>query len=288
MTDMAPQIALTTAERAIRQLMESVYPPAYGEGWLTRVAPEGKPAEWAKRLEAERGKARTRGEAQPSERLIDYGNLYELLQIADQHWAPLSPALGKQRSFSALLGHLEQLRDPIAHSRQLLPFQCDLAAGIAGYIRNKVTIYLSTQDELGEFFPRMESARDSFGNELAGGMQEDGLLGSYQTGLTLIPGEVVLFDCTGWDAQGRTLRWDLIGARRVVVDEAVGNEVTLRWEVQPQDIGVTAGVHIRVKADGAAFHRYAPGESDGRAFFNYRVLPRRPQPPPPTEPAAAE
>lgn len=274
MTD--PEIALTTAERALRRLMESAYRKEFGDDWLARVAEEGKPAEWATRLDRERVKSRTRGEVQPSERLLDYANLYDLLQIAANHWSPLGPALGRQASFSALLGHLEQLRDPIAHSRPLLPFQRDLVSGIAGYIRNKVTIYMSTQDEHGEYFARMESARDSFANEAPGHMSEDGNIGTCDTAQTLRPGEnTVEFQCTGWDAQGRNLHWDL-RVRDRQVDETFGNEVTLRWAVEPVDIGVSCTVQIRVWPDGTKFYRYAPGRSDGRAFFGYKVLPADP------------
>jgi hypothetical protein len=254
--------------------MESAYLKEFGADWLTRVAAEGKHAEWRDRLAGERVKARNRGEAQPSEHLLDYANLYELLDIAERHWGPLCKALGKHRSFSSLLGHLEQLRDGIAHSRQLLPFQRDLAAGIAGYIRNKVTIFLSTQDEHGEYFTRMESARDSFGNEVSGPMQEDGSLGGCHTELTLrADQDVVQFQCTGWDAQGRDLRWEVI-ARSRVVGEGVGNEVTLSWAVDTADVGGgDCTVQIRMWPEGAEYHRYPEGVSDSRAFFYYTVLP---------------
>ena len=60
----------------------------------------------------------------------------------------------------ALLKRLDNIRNAVGHSRPLLPFERDLLSGIAGQIRNQVTIYMSTQDEAGDIYPRIESVTD--------------------------------------------------------------------------------------------------------------------------------
>jgi len=62
------------------------------------------------------------------------------------------------------LDELGRFRDPDAHRRELLPHQKHLAVGIAGEIRTRLVRYRSKQETSEDYFPRIESVRDNFGN----------------------------------------------------------------------------------------------------------------------------
>ena len=70
----------------------------------------------------------------------------------------------------------EEFRNAPMRSRTLVPFERALAEGMAGEIRNKVTIYRSALDPADRHFPRIEYVRDSFGNTPTGGSPTDTFL----------------------------------------------------------------------------------------------------------------
>jgi hypothetical protein len=141
-----PTIALTTCERALRALYQGAYSRAYGEGWLAHIASAEKISQWQAKREEERRRRITRGVATVPLDELAYAEFYELVEVARKHWEPLQEALGKRAETLPLLQRFERLRNTVAHSRETLPFEDDLLAGIAGEIRNRVTRYMSERD----------------------------------------------------------------------------------------------------------------------------------------------
>lgn len=66
----------------------------------------------------------------------------------------METALGPKVETLPLLARFEQLRNSVAHSRGILAFEEALLSGIAGQIRNQVTIFMSIQDPSGDYYPR--------------------------------------------------------------------------------------------------------------------------------------
>jgi hypothetical protein len=161
-----PTVALETCENALRQLMTHAYHHAYGDGWLERISTEDQRNEWESRAETE--KTTRKGVAVIPSVGLAYANFYELLGFAEGHWDPLAAALGKKASIMALLKRFDNLRNTVAHNRELVTFEKELYSGIAGQIRNQVTIYMTTQDPAGDHYPRIESVIDSYGNTYNG------------------------------------------------------------------------------------------------------------------------
>jgi hypothetical protein len=54
------------------------------------------------------------------------------------------------------------------------------------------------------------------------------------------------------------------------IDTATGNEVTLKWDVQDEDIGELKFVDIRLSSD-RPYHRHSA--CDDQVTFQYGVLP---------------
>ncbi|WP_146079068.1 hypothetical protein [Pseudoclavibacter sp. RFBA6] len=212
----------------------------------------------------------------PSDYDLEYSEFYELITILSKDWEPVSGALGKKSSTLPLLETFERLRNTVGHSRQLLPFEEELLSGIAGLIRNRVVINLSTSDPVGEYYPRIESVRDGFGNSIepmSADVRDVELAGIKDTGLVVRPGDVVHFTCVGVDPQGRKLNWEVSvssgGVERGVSESGMPFE--FEWTVLEKDISEFTTVTFVMSASGAKYHR--AGSHDHRAFFAYKARP---------------
>ena len=129
---------------------------------------------------------------------------------------------------------------------------------------------MSTQDPGGDFYPRVESIRDSFGfsTNAAG---EAAASHHVETGVTLQLGDRVVFQCRASDPQGRSVRWWIATSGRPREAAAEGDDAEFTWVVNEQEVGERIGVAVYMAAD-SKFHRHADGH-DGYATFIYRVDP---------------
>lgn len=270
-----PSIALPTCERALRELMTRVYTADLGADWINQVLTPGKIAAAQSKMETERATRQKRGVVQVSDRLLDYVEFHELIKIADKNWEPLSVCLGDKRSMLPLLNRFDGLRNSVAHSRDLLPHERDLLSGIAGEIRNRVTLFMSSQDAAGDYFARIESISDSFGFSVDGAQASSPTGSGTNTGQHLQVGQIVTFTCRGTDPHGRQLSWAVEtspGPNPMV--PAVGDDVEVTWAVHEQHVSAQTVVIIYMYSDGP--HHRLDGRWDGRAIFWYAV-----DPPPP-------
>ena len=271
---MEPAQSLTTAEQALRDVVAAVMYQEHGAGWLEVVVPQDVLERWqAVRAEEERQRA---GHILTGVSDLSYAFLGDLVELIKKkgHWSRLfEPIFGDKASTFALLDLLQRIRRPVDHARPLLPFEEDLASGIAGYLRNRVTIYLSNQDPIGDYYSRIERIEDSFGNAFTHqpGADPD-VMGVVNTTTTLRVGDQVTFRCHGTDPEGRALNWRLAAGGQVT-ERQVGNEVDLVWTVSETETG-NPHAQIWMNHDGR-YHRNinANTGTDGLVLFRYRVLP---------------
>jgi hypothetical protein len=273
MANTSPATALSSCESALRQLLTYVLAEKYGAAWMSAIFSGDKLVTLTNRQAEEAKKRTTRGVAVIPESLLDYSNFYELINLAEKHWDLVSPALGKKSVTGALLHRFDDLRNSVAHSRDLLPFEEDLLSGIAGEIRNRVTIFMSTQAPSGEHFPRAERITDSFGN--AADVEAMLRISNppVQCQQVLHIGDEIGFRCRGWDPHGRPLTWRLRlhPASSPVITEATGDEVELSWTVDASNVSNLTYAIVDFKSDGP-YHRWSEGV-DGMVLFSYRVEP---------------
>ncbi|WP_141217212.1 hypothetical protein [Rhodococcus sp. 14-2470-1b] len=271
MVTLEPSTAIATCENALRHLMGHVFLKKYGAGWIEEVTTEKQRQGWPERVEAERNTRERRGVAETDGPGLTYANMYDLLLIAKKYWSDLSPAL---RDAYSLLERMEKIRNTTAHGRPLVTFERELLSGIAGQIRNQVTLYMSTQDPAGEIYPRIESAVDCFGHRLTG---RDGPIGELfegkVTGAIIHPGDRVQFAMTGFDTHDRPLEWWFTtpSSLRVTSVSNSREEAALEWIVTEGDVGETAVIDIHMRAEGSQYQRYHG--FDQRAYFQYVVRP---------------
>lgn len=173
---------------------------------------------------------------------------------------------------------LEDVRNAIAHSRPLLQFERELAAGVSGQLRNQITIYRTSKEPANQHYPVIESVRDRFGQP---SLPPHSYFGD-RTLVRLDVGDVLSFDCTGSDQRGRDLEWALYGLvndldGEVEIASAQGASAVLSWMVAENFVGESKLFRVRLRAVGARHFRYQDGwpvvSYDDQASFAYAVNP---------------
>ncbi|MEX3649332.1 hypothetical protein [Mycolicibacterium porcinum] len=152
-------------------------------------------------------------------------------------------------------------------------FEEDLLSGIAGQLRNQVTIFMSTQDPSGDYYPRIELITDSFGNRITpdpGAVTVADCDGVCRPTQVLRVGDSVEFDCTGTDPKDRQLHWKVRSAGAVEQNEVApsGTPVRLRWTAGITGERCEVQIHLN---SPSPYHRHYG--HDGLVCFVYKVLP---------------
>jgi hypothetical protein len=264
-TTIAVSEALAAAENALRDLIETVL-----GGTPDWMKSSGLSPERIAKIEGrqqEEAKSRGGGVATVEKRTLYFAELFDLQTILDKHWQAFASCLGDRRAFMAMFDRMEDFRNPDAHGRELLPFERYLALGITGEIRNRVAIFRSGSGPTKRYFPHIESIRDQFGNVVSGTSPASVVA---STGITLHPGDEVVFELRAWDPEGAALRWTFGVPGREAVRDVALDEGLFTWHVLDVDIGEGVQAFFQLFSS-RPYHRN--GDDDDRALFIYRVLP---------------
>jgi hypothetical protein len=257
-----PTEAINLVEVVLRDLVRLVL----GDVWMQSRRVEIDKLEEKRREDI----AKRRGTA-VNEDLLAYTEFTQLQEIILDNWDKFAPALGKQKYIAAYFDRLNAFRNPAMHSRPLREFERDLVNGIVGELRNLAVIYRTTKGPDMEYYPKIEQVTDSFGNTPRVGL-DVGIQ------LRLKVGDVVKFDCRGWDPQDRTLIWQMregIGFHQILA-EAQGSEVTFELVITDEIVQEQLIVTIDMKSDGQ-YHRNKYWDDSCR--FYYAVDPPSVRPP---------
>lgn len=212
MTEDDPATALQTLENALRLAVRAVL----GEGWHEKLDNDDK-------LEAKRVEESNRrdGAVLPDD-LLSFTEFFQLTRLIDRNWEAFKPIFADRKRTKVWLETAEDVRNAIAHSRQLLGFERSLIAGISGQIRNLVTIYRTEREPASAHYAVIERAVDQYGTVGRGPKRYD----LPETLIRVEVGETVEFDCIGRDARGRELDWFLFSKYTPLaydLDEVLGD-----------------------------------------------------------------
>ncbi|MFH2011150.1 MAG: hypothetical protein ABIJ37_00355 [Pseudomonadota bacterium] len=195
------------------------------------------------------------------QRLIYYADFYDLRSILKKHWSgEFSTALGDWKTMDVWLAEMEKLRDPDAHRRELLPHQKYLVMGIAGEIRTRLIRYRSKQETSEDYYPRIESARDSLGNIFTYGNS------NIKSQTRLRPGDTIDFIITATDPLGEPLEYAIYKSINTVWQD--NNDILLT--ITEKEVQKKFSVLLVAKSK-RKFH--ASIEYDDAVVFTYEVLP---------------
>ena len=254
--------ALKDAENSLRDFIAIVLHAKLGESWLENCGISSKKLEKWKEHKVDEEQRQESGVVE--ERLIYYADFDDLRIILQQNWSgEFSDAFGEWKRMEVFLTELKNLRDPDAHRRELMPHQKYLILGIAGDIRTRLVRYRSKKETSEDYYPRIESARDSLGN-----IYVDDPLHIVQTKMHLRIGDVIDFAITATDPLGESLQYQIdTKYTGVTVEWQDSNVFSLK--VSKQDVGhFEAILNIRSKRQ---FHQLS--DIDDYVIFKYEVLP---------------
>ena len=256
--------ALKDTENSLRDFIAFVLREAFADEWVDKcgVSPD-RVEEWKERKTVEERRQKL---GAVEERLLYYADFYDLETILGKHWHRFFEALGKEKRFMVFLREMGRLRDPDAHRRELLPHQKHMLLGIAGDIRTRIVRYRSKRETSEDYYPRIESARDSLGNIYTLGKSV-----SLNTGYRLRVGDCLEFVIAATDPLGEPLEYRL----------NVGGTVTIPWQGRHSMQLTIAERHVRKRLAVVLQVRsqreyHAKMHYDDRVIFNYEVLPPRP------------
>lgn len=255
--------AMKDTENALRDFITEVLSQQYGENWVQKCGvTDDRMKVWQQRKENEHYRHES---CAVEERLIYYSDFYDLQTILAKNWQHFASAFGDLKTFRVLLSQLEKFRDPDAHRRELMLHQKHLALGICGEIRNKIIQYRSKQETEKDYYPRIESIRDSLGNVW---MPYSNYGVSLFTGLRLRVGDAISFQVAAFDPLGEQLLYKV----------EVGHRLYLDWQKESEFDVILASEHVQsrlhVSIDVKSEREYhAHGFYDDTADFVYDLLP---------------
>ncbi|MGH3760514.1 hypothetical protein [Actinophytocola sp.] len=260
----------TDALRAIENGLRLVIRDQLGvDGWSKALgAPD------LERLEARRvEETKRRDGVAVSDDLLNFTETYHLTALVEKNWERFKPVFDDRARTLTYFGIIKDLRNSIAHSRELVPFERDLMSGIAGHLRSQISLFRSGQNESTRYYPLIETVCDSFGNEGAARTQGG------QRRVRLEVGQQLQFSGSAFSARGKTVKWFLardLNHWMIGNDEvAAGDDVTFTYTISEEDVSEALLVTIYVVAE-SRFHRNQSipfGGYDDSRLFMYAVNP---------------
>lgn len=239
---MEPNDALRSIEIALRLVVRDVL----GSDWQDAKGAPNKD-ELDKRRQEE---AKRRDGTVVSDDLLDYTETYHLTDIVEKNWESFKPVFDDKARTVAFFGVLKDVRNSIAHSRDLVPFERDLISGIAGQLRSQVALFRSMNNSSSRYYPLIEDVVDNFGHR---GMKS-GEAGSYSPTLRLEVGDTLTFSGKAFNAKGKPVRWYIITgsvfpASTRKKEVAVGDSVTFNYTISEDDVSESRLLVIRIESD---------------------------------------
>lgn len=261
--------ALSQLENTLRDLAQRLLSrDDADDAWLAACGVTANQLrEWRRRRDSERIR-RPGGQMEPC--LLYYADLRPLFDLMLNNWdAGFNECFPDQAAFRVYADRLCAFRNPDAHSRSLMPFERHLAIGMAGQIRQEVTLFLSRGGRLErERWPRIEEVVDNYGLR-ATGMSGGGRRA--ESVVVLRPGATVTFSCRAWDPDGLEPDGilEVIGVGELATKR--GLSVEIEWAVDATHVGERVNVVFWLRSP-RAHHRHLP-RLDDQAELAYSVVP---------------
>lgn len=259
---------LKSVENSLRDLFHYILSKNIGKNWVAScgISPQ-RIEQWESRKAEDEKRF---GHTEP--RLIYYSDFYDLKNILKKNWDKgLSDVFIKLKYYEVHLDILNEIRNPDAHRRELLPYQKYLVIGITGKIRTDITRYFSEMDTGESYYPRIESVQDSLGNTWSIGQNK-----TLNTLKVLRPREQVQFKVTGTDPKGEILNFGLHPMsvpHHVEWNETGDFELTIKEEHVKDKLWVS--LLIKSNREYHPVHEIGVGKVDAIVKFGYEVLPPR-------------
>lgn len=200
-------------------------------------------------------------------KILYYSDLTDIQTIVDKQFdsLSLSKVFGKKKKIEVFLDELNAYRNPIAHSRGLLPHQAQLVEGIAQEIRIMIMKYRNDHGEkIDQYFPRFESVKDNLGHRWSYGEHPN-----IRCNFVLSPGDFLEFVMFATDPMARKLQFGL-GIRSNIIWQ---DESIFKFEIDEEDISKAFHVGLLLKSDEKDY--YGLGKWDDQINLEYQIVPKK-------------
>ncbi|MEE6282339.1 SAV2148 family HEPN domain-containing protein [Georgenia sp. MJ170] len=268
---MEPTAALHSIETVLRTAIHRVFD---GDDWL---AATGAPRQDSL-IEKQTTERSRRDGVVVSTDLLEYADTPHLTTMVLKSWEQFKPIFEDKKRTEAYFGIISDVRNAIAHSRSLVPFERDLLSGVAQHLSNLLSLSETSGDATRRYYPTIEEVGDSLGNVGSKTWSPgDG------TVLRLEVGQKVRFQGRAVSARGRNIKWHMscerVGEMYAEVWEiGTGAVLDYEWTVAESEVREFAEYAISIASD-SKYHRHTSVVLSARVplddvrYFTYSVNP---------------
>ncbi|NDK30624.1 Swt1 family HEPN domain-containing protein [Nesterenkonia haasae] len=261
---MEPVDALRSVETRLRLIIAE----RLGSGWADML-PDGQ----QRRLRTWRDNdAKKRGPHVSRDDLIDYTMTGELGRVVVDNWSLFQDVFPERDEFNWLMRTIESVRNTVAHSRELLPYERDLLSGAAGRINQLVAAHRASSHDSRSYFPLIERLQDDLGNNWAKHSTEETAFGG-----RVDVGTMLILQCASTPVRGKVLVWQLWrepDCHSFMVPDrdpdmtTDGEKVEFSYVIRPEDISENFALHLTLRTNSA----YTRSTGYGQDFDDMRLL----------------
>jgi len=267
---MEPSEAISATENAIRLIVSNVL----GDTWRSLV-PEATLRKIQRYHDTDLAK---RSGVFLGDDLLAYTEFPVLLDIVRADYAKFEPVFGDQTRTEAAFLLMTDLRNAVAHSRELVTFEREILSGTSTRIRNQIQEFRTAAEPVSAHYPLIESAVDGFGNAGTPGLY---YIPAGRQLLRLEVGDRVTLRLRAIDPRGRGLNWRILAVQGsynavgvppwVGEPDAVGSPAEIEFTVTENHVDEEFLIRVWLIHGGEKYHRHKT--HDDAVTFGYAVNP---------------
>lgn len=278
---MEPTEALRSIEIRLRLVIEE----ALGSNWIAQLAPSKQ-----KRIESWRqNEAARRGAHAAQEALINFTTTDDLRTIIAGNWELFSEVFPDRAEFDWLMKTITDVRNTIAHSRTLLPYERELLSGSVGSLNQMIAQHRAHVTNSRAYYPLIERAQDNYGTDwVRETSRERAATHPVDRDLTRVDvGDLIVMQCASTPVRGKRLVWKfwaqtkdglMLSAESNAPDQTLhGDIVEFTHRVTEDNVREDFGIVILLRTDSRYVRNtesYTPAvANDDVAFAYYSVNP---------------
>ena len=249
-----PPEALSTVENALRLVVDVVL----GDAWESMI-PEPKLDLAKSRMAAE---VRKRDGLMATGSLIRYLDFSMLTQLVVDQWLAFEPVFVDQRRTELYFDFLKTVRNAEAHNRPLLGYEQELLSGIAGHLRNQVSLFQTSRYSANKQDLLLARIIDPFGHE--GIVQDDDVR------VVLHAGQHIQLNCELLEPSLAPVTWLVDVDLYQVGGPVMGASVTLDLIIADTHRGQSYLVNVYMIGHGSRHrHQGTIWDESGELKFGY-------------------
>lgn len=277
---MEPTAALQSVETVLRTAINRVFE---GEIWLQAPGAPKKEDLVLKRTAEEK----RRDGVVVSSNLLEYAEIHHLTAIIihQASWEKFKPIFEDKKRIEAYFEIVKDVRNAIAHSRTIVPYERELLSGAAQHLSNLLSLHGLSDDATQRYYPTIEDVVDSFGT--AGRpLGKEHWYAEYADTPTprLEVGQVVKFSGRAVSARGKDITWYWMTSLPneifpQIAEIGTGLELNYEWTVTEKEVREYADYTVYIVSE-SNYHRhsalYLGGNkvpADDARHFTYSINP---------------